>query len=167
MKNFIKSNCDIILFLTIWIICISFVISCNVSSRNTNNTPKDLEVYTTYTYNGYIYYQFKGFSCIYYGGVISNENNINLKELKVINTYSYNGHLYYQFDGFTGIYHAPDCPICNGKSDNNYAGLKAYYDGYTNQIIELLKSKDNAIEASEKVIEAQREYMKMNGLLEK
>lgn len=106
------------------------------------------------------------FTCVIAFAIACKSNTETPHELKVQNVYSYNGYIYYQFYGFSGIYLAPDCPI-NTKSDNDYAGIRAYYDGFANQVIELIKAKDMQIESAENVIEAQKEYMKINGLIEK
>jgi hypothetical protein len=88
----------------------------------------------------------------------------NPRELEVHAVYSYHGYIYYQFEGFGGLYLAPDCPA-NIEPTDDYAGIRVYYDNFANQVIELIKAKDMQIESAEGVIEAQKEYMKINGLI--
>ena len=135
MKSFIKNHGEILLFLFIWIILFCCAISCDELTAD----------------------------------IVKEPEQIFQEETKLFDV-TFEGHthqmLWYKAYVGNGVYdvemiHWPDCKYCNGSETNNYHGIKNQYDGYTNQVIELLNTKDIQIKSAEELNNALKEYIKL------
>lgn len=73
-------------------------------------------------------------------------------------------HQFLYYDGYYNhgpVEHWPDCKYCNSSETSNYHGIKNQYDSYTNQVIELLNTKDIQIKSAEELNNALKEYIKL------